>query len=736
MKNNRNRLFSNGLFYIVVFLLLLWGINWALGGSSNSGATETISYSEFVKKLRNGEIKDFNVQPSNGVYSVTGSYKSSQTKSSSSSDIFGGNTSSKVTGFSTTMLENDSSVKKVQDLAQSENVKMSTQGESQSSNWISTIIMLVPTVLFIVLMVMMMNQGGSRGQGGIMNFGRSNVKPQDPKKNKVRFDDVAGEEEEKQELVEVVEFLKNPARYTKLGARIPSGVLLEGPPGTGKTLLAKAVAGEAGVPFFSISGSDFVEMFVGVGASRVRDLFTNAKKNAPSIIFIDEIDAIGRKRGNGQGGGNDEREQTLNQLLVEMDGFEGDEGVIVMAATNRSDVLDPALTRPGRFDRKVLVGPPDVKGREAILRVHAKNKPLADDVDLKEVARQTPGFVGADLENVLNEAALVAARRNGTKITAADIDEAEDRVIAGPAKNDRIISEKERERVAFHEAGHAICGLVLSDSRTVRKVTIVPRGRAGGYNIMLPKDDQFILTKKQLFEQIVGLMGGRAGEEAVVGDQSTGASNDFEQATTIARSMVVNYGMTDELGMVELEKEGEGTPYGFKPYSEATAAKIDEAVKNILDEAHAKAVEIVENNREKHRIIAAALLKYETLDEKQIYSLYKTGKMPEKSSEEFPSEAKALSYEEAKEAAQKRAEEKAEEDTAEKQALATPSEDAVKPETDAAKLAEPDASASQEDPADSMPTPSESDLSKDPEKDDNDAPSQKTEQTDNSDKDE
>ena len=736
MKNNRNRLFSNGLFYIVVFLLLLWGINWALGGSSNSGATETISYSEFVKKLRNGEIKDFNVQPSNGVYSVTGSYKSSQTKSSSSSDIFGGNTSSKVTGFSTTMLENDSSVKKVQDLAQSENVKMSTQGESQSSNWISTIIMLVPTVLFIVLMVMMMNQGGSRGQGGIMNFGRSNVKPQDPKKNKVRFDDVAGEEEEKQELVEVVEFLKNPARYTKLGARIPSGVLLEGPPGTGKTLLAKAVAGEAGVPFFSISGSDFVEMFVGVGASRVRDLFTNAKKNAPSIIFIDEIDAIGRKRGNGQGGGNDEREQTLNQLLVEMDGFEGDEGVIVMAATNRSDVLDPALTRPGRFDRKVLVGPPDVKGREAILRVHAKNKPLADDVDLKEVARQTPGFVGADLENVLNEAALVAARRNGTKITAADIDEAEDRVIAGPAKNDRIISEKERERVAFHEAGHAICGLVLSDSRTVRKVTIVPRGRAGGYNIMLPKDDQFILTKKQLFEQIVGLMGGRAGEEAVVGDQSTGASNDFEQATTIARSMVVNYGMTDELGMVELEKEGEGTPYGFKPYSEATAAKIDEAVKNILDEAHAKAVEIVENNREKHRIIAAALLKYETLDEKQIYSLYKTGKMPEKSSEEFPSEAKALSYEEAKEAAQKRAEEKAEEDTAEKQALATPSEDAGKQETDAAKLAEPDASASQEDPADSLPTPSESDLSKDPEKDDNDAPSQKTEQTDDSDKDE
>ena len=429
--------------------------------------------------------------------------------------------------------------------------------------------------------------------------------------------------------------------------------MLEGPPGTGKTLLARAVAGEAGVPFYSISGSDFVEMFVGVGASRVRDLFENAKKTSPSIIFIDEIDAIGRRRGNGIGGGNDEREQTLNQLLVEMDGFQGDEGVIVMAATNRSDVLDPALMRPGRFDRKVLVGRPDVKGREAILRVHAKNKPLASDVDLKEVARQTPGFVGADLENVLNEAALVAARRNKTEITAADIDEAEDRVIAGPAKKDRMISQEERKRVAFHEAGHSICGLVLSDSRTVRKVTIVPRGRAGGYNIMLPKDDQFILTKKQLMEQIVGLMGGRAGEEVVIGDRSTGASNDFEQATAIAHSMVVHYGMTDELGMVQLEKEGQAE-YGVKPYSEATAAKIDEAVKKILDEAHKQAIQIVEDNRDKHKLIAEALLKYETLNEKQIMALYKTGEMPEADQEEFPSESKASTYEEAKAAMEKK----------------------------------------------------------------------------------
>ena len=686
MKNNRNRLLSNGLFYIVVFLLLLWGINWALGGSNNSGSSENISYSQFVKDLRQGKVKNFSVQPANGVYTVSGSYKTAQTtknQSNNSFDFFSNNSSRKVSRFSTTMLQNDSTVSNVQNLAQKSNARMTTQGESQSGNWISTIVMLVPTVLFIVMLWMMMNQGGAGrgGGGGIMNFGRSHVKPEDPSKNKVRFSDVAGEEEEKQELVEVVEFLKVPPKYTKLGARIPPGVLLEGPLGTGKTLLARAVAGEANVPFYSISGSDFVEMFVGVGASRVRDLFNNAKKNAPSIIFIDEIDAIGRRRGNGTGGGNDEREQTLNQLLVEMDGFEGDEGVIVIAATNRSDVLDPALLRPGRFDRKVLVGRPDVRGREAILKVHAKNKPLAPDVDLKEVARQTPGFVGADLANVLNEAALVAARRNGTEITASDIDEAEDRVIAGPAKKDRLISEKERRRVAFHEAGHSICGLVLSDSRTVRKVTIVPRGRAGGYNIMLPKDDQFILTKKQLFEQIVGLMGGRAGEEATIGDKSTGASNDFEQATQIAHSMVVNYGMTESLGMVELEKEGESNPYGFKPYSEATSAKIDEAVKKILDEAHAKALEIVKDNKEKHRIIAEALLKYETLNEKQIMALYKTGKMPEKDEDEYPSESKASTYEEAKAAAEKREVEKAEKKDSdqaladqEKDTLETPSE--------------------------------------------------------------
>ncbi|KGO27583.1 cell division protein FtsH, partial [Oenococcus alcoholitolerans] len=388
---------------------------------------------------------------------------------------------------------------------------------------------------------------------GIMSFGRSKAKPSDPKNNKVRFADVAGEEEEKQELVEVVEFLKDPKKFTRLGARIPKGVLLEGPPGTGKTLLAKAVAGEAGVPFFSISGSDFVEMFVGVGASRVRDLFENAKKTAPSIIFIDEIDAVGRRRGAGMGGGNDEREQTLNQILIEMDGFEGSEGVIVLASTNRSDVLDPALLRSGRFDRKILVGAPDVKGREAILRVHSKNKPLADDVDLKVIAQQTPGFVGADLENLLNEAALLAARNDQKAVTAADIDEAEDRVIAGPAKKDRKVTEDERERVSYHEAGHAIVGLVMNDAQVVRKVTIVPRGRAGGYALMMPKEERYLMTEQDAKERLAGLMGGRAAEMIIYNQASSGASNDFQQATQIAREMVTEYGMSDKLGMVQLE---------------------------------------------------------------------------------------------------------------------------------------------------------------------------------------
>ncbi|KRL51316.1 ATP-dependent metalloprotease FtsH [Lentilactobacillus parakefiri DSM 10551] len=507
---------------------------------------------------------------------------------------------------------------------------------------------MLPLLLFVWFFYMMMGRAGGQGGGNgkVMSFGKSKAKPADSKQNKVRFSDVAGEEEEKQELVEVVEFLKDPRKFTTLGATIPHGVLLEGPPGTGKTLLAKAVAGEAGVPFYSISGSDFVEMFVGVGASRVRDLFDQAKKAAPAIIFIDEIDAVGRRRGAGMGGGHDEREQTLNQLLVEMDGFSGNEGVIVIAATNRADVLDPALTRPGRFDRKILVGRPDINGREAILKVHSKNKPLANDVDLHEIAKQTPGFVGADLANLLNEAALLAARRNKTQIDASDLDEAEDRVIAGPAKRNRVISKEERETVAYHEAGHTVVGLVLNDARVVHKVTIVPRGRAGGYAIMLPREDQQLMSKKDAMEQIAGLMGGRAAEEIVFDSQSSGASNDFEQATNIARAMVTQYGMSKRLGPVQLENPAQDT-YGPR-YSQETGAAVDEEVRRLTNEAHDTAKKIIEAHRDKHKLIAEALLKYETLDEKQILSLWHTGKMPESSdTSAFPSE-RAATFEEAK----------------------------------------------------------------------------------------
>ena len=664
MKNNRNGLRNNSLFYIIIFILLILATSWFVGGQGSS-ATENLTSNEFITQLRDNKVEKFSLQPSNGVYKVSGTLKRAEKQKSSNNNLslFGKNSgqtnSSKQ--FSATVLPNDASLNQISQAAQKTKTQMNTHEESQNGMWLNLAITVVPFLIFFFFLYSMMSQAGQGGGGAgkIMSFGKSQTKPVDPKKNKVRFSDVAGAEEEKQELVEVVDFLRDPRKYLALGARIPSGVLLEGPPGTGKTLLARAVAGEAKVPFYSISGSDFVEMFVGVGASRVRDLFTNAKKNAPAIIFIDEIDAIGRQRGNGKtGGGNDEREQTLNQLLVEMDGFTGKEGIIVIAATNRSDVLDPALLRPGRFDRKILVGQPDVKGREAILRVHAKNKPLAEDVDLKVITQQTPGFVGADLENVLNEGALVAAERNKTKIDAADIDEAEDRVIAGPAKKDRIISPEERKMVAYHEAGHAIIGVVLSDSRVVRKVTIIPRGRAGGYAIMLPKEDQNLLTKKDLMEQVAGLMGGRTAEEIIFHSQSSGASNDFEQATQIARAMVTEYGMSERLGMTQLEKGGAPVgAYGQPNYSQETATIIDDEVRKILDEAHKTAIDIIQSHREQHKAIAEALLKYETLDERQILSLYNTGKMPVNNQEEFPSE-KASTFEEAKKIAQLRDEKK------------------------------------------------------------------------------
>ena len=651
--NNKNGLFRNSLFYIVIFLGIMGALYYVFGNHSNS-QSQQIQSSQFVTELKKGNVKSFTMQPSGSTYKVTGVYKKAQ-KSKETSGLVGFPSSeSKVDHFSTNVLTNDSSIAQIKKYAEKNNVKYGAKEEESSSIWIQLLIYVVPLFFFIIFFYMMMGQAGQGGGNGrVMNFGKAKAKPVDKKNNKVRFSDVAGAEEEKQELVEVVEFLRDPHKFLALGAKIPSGVLLEGPPGTGKTLLAKAVAGEAGVPFFSISGSDFVEMFVGVGASRVRDLFENAKKNAPSIIFIDEIDAVGRRRGNGMGGGHDEREQTLNQLLVEMDGFEGDEGVIVMAATNRSDVLDPALLRPGRFDRKILVGRPDVKGREAILKVHAKNKPLAKDVDLKIIAKQTPGFVGADLANLLNEAALLAARRNKKEIDASDVDEAEDRVIAGPAKRDRVISKKERETVAFHEAGHTIVGLVLNDARVVHKVTIVPRGRAGGYAIMLPKEDQMLLSKKDLKEQIAGLMGGRAAEELIFNQQSSGASNDFQQATQLARSMVTEYGMSEKLGPVQYEGQsgmfaGDYVP-GQQPFSIDTSNAIDSEVKALCEEGMATAKKIIEEHKEQHRIIAEALLEYETLDERQILSLYKTGKMPAQAEDEFPSE-KAATFEEAKEA--------------------------------------------------------------------------------------
>lgn len=656
-RKNNNGMLKNTLYYILVLLAMAGILIFFVGNGSSQ--SPSIDYSKFTEQLEDGKIKSFSVQPANGVYKISGKYKDEQTVSNNGGLSILGSTSTKSTSFTTIVLPNDSTLSEITSLAATHNVATTIKEESSSGVWISFLISMVPFVIMIFFFYMIMGQqaGGGGGGRGVMNFGKSKAKEADKKANRVRFSDVAGAEEEKQELVEVVEFLKDPRRFSALGARIPAGVLLEGPPGTGKTLLAKAVAGEAGVPFYSISGSDFVEMFVGVGASRVRDLFDTAKKNAPAIIFIDEIDAVGRQRGAGMGGGHDEREQTLNQLLVEMDGFSGNEGVIVIAATNRSDVLDPALLRPGRFDRQILVGRPDVKGREAILRVHAKNKPLADDVDLKVIAQQTPGFAGADLENVLNEAALVAARRNKTKIDASDIDEAEDRVIAGPAKKDRVISKREREMVAYHEAGHTIVGLVLSRARVVHKVTIIPRGRAGGYMIALPKEDQMLLTKDDMFEQIVGLLGGRTAEEIIFGVQSTGASNDFEQATALARSMVTEYGMSEKLGPVQYEGNHQvfiGRDYGqTKAYSEQIAYEIDQEVRRILMEAHDKAREIIETHRDKHKLIAEKLLEFETLDAKAIKSLFETGEMPLQDESEFPSE-KAQSYEEAKRALEER----------------------------------------------------------------------------------
>ena len=502
------------------------------------------------------------------------------------------------------------------------------QQTNSSSAWISVVPTILMVVVFLVFFFMIMNQSqGGGGNRGVMNFGKSKAKMAPPNSNKVTFKDVAGADEEKAELEEIVDFLKQPKKYIEMGARIPKGVLLVGPPGTGKTLLAKAISGEAGVPFFSISGSDFVEMFVGVGASRVRDMFDQAKKNAPCIVFIDEIDAVGRQRGAGVGGGHDEREQTLNQLLVEMDGFGVNEGIIMIAATNRPDILDPALLRPGRFDRQIVVGAPDVAGREAILKVHTRNKHLGDDVELKVLAKRTPGFTGADLENLTNEAALLAVRRNKMTIDMDDIEEAITRVIAGPEKKSRVMSAHDKKITAYHEAGHAVAMRMLEHSDPVHEISIIPRGMAAGYTMHLPENDRSHISKLKLKDDMVGLLGGRVAEQIIIGDISTGAKNDIDRTSSIARSMVMQYGMSSKIGTISFGNDnGEvflGRDMGKSSnISEETSAKIDEEVKALIDEAYKRAEKILNENVNKLHAVAQALLEKEKIDGEEFERIF------------------------------------------------------------------------------------------------------------------
>ncbi|RLQ91673.1 ATP-dependent zinc metalloprotease FtsH [Falsibacillus albus] len=611
-----NRIFRNTIFYLLVFLVIIGVVSYF---NNNNEPTKNISYDEFVSALDKGDVTSVSLQPERGVYAVKGQLKGYD----------------KDQHFLTYVMDSQALLDRIDKVSTTTDSEVKVLPAKETSGWVSFFTTIIPFVIIFILFFFLLNQaqgGGSR----VMNFGKSKAKLYSEEKKKVRFKDVAGADEEKQELVEVVEFLKDPRKFADLGARIPKGVLLVGPPGTGKTLLARAVAGEAGVPFFSISGSDFVEMFVGVGASRVRDLFENAKKNAPCIIFIDEIDAVGRQRGAGLGGGHDEREQTLNQLLVEMDGFGANEGIIIIAATNRPDILDPALLRPGRFDRQITVDRPDVKGREAVLRVHARNKPLSDKVDLKAIAMRTPGFSGADLENLLNEAALVAARQDKKKIEMVDIDEATDRVIAGPAKKSKVISQKERKIVAFHEGGHTIIGIVLDEAEMVHKVTIVPRGQAGGYAVMLPKEDRYFMTKPELLDKITGLLGGRVAEEVTFGEVSTGAHNDFQRATGIARRMVTEFGMSDKLGPLQFGQAQGGQVFlgrdlqNDQNYSDAIAYEIDLEIQRIIKECYARAKKILTENRDKLELVANTLLEVETLDAQQIKHLVDHGELPDR----------------------------------------------------------------------------------------------------------
>ena len=609
-----NRIFRYTIFYLLVFLVIIGVVSYF---NNNNTPTNDVTYNEFLTYLDQDDVEKFTIQPERGVYEIRGQLKGAEENET----------------FVAYATGNDTTLNRINEASQ--NTEAQVLPAKEASGWVQFFTTIIPFLIIFIFFFFLLNQAQGGGGGRVMNFGKSKARLYNDEKKKVRFNDVAGADEEKQELVEVVEFLKDPRKFSELGARIPKGVLLVGPPGTGKTLLAKAVAGEAGVPFFSISGSDFVEMFVGVGASRVRDLFENAKKNSPCIIFIDEIDAVGRQRGAGLGGGHDEREQTLNQLLVEMDGFSANEGIIMIAATNRADILDPALLRPGRFDRQITVDRPDVNGREAVLRVHARNKPLHESVDLKAIAQRTPGFSGADLENLLNEAALVAARSDKKKIDMTDVDEATDRVIAGPAKKSRVISKKERKIVAFHEAGHTVIGLVLDDADIVHKVTIVPRGQAGGYAVMLPKEDRYFMTKPELLDKITGLLGGRVAEDIIFGEVSTGAHNDFQRATGIARRMVTEFGMSDKLGPLQFgQSQGQvflGRDFNSEQnYSDRIAYEIDTEIQTIIKECYERAKQILTENRDKLELIANTLLEIETLDAAQIKHLSDHGTLPDR----------------------------------------------------------------------------------------------------------
>lgn len=586
--------------YLLIIAIAVFAIDSLAGQNTNKAE---MSYTGFVQQVQQKKVESVTITNDHG---IKGKLKNG-------------------TEFVSYAPSDDTLIKTLTD----NGVEITAAPPEQPSWWVSLLGSAIPIIILVVVFFFIMQQ--TQGGGGrVMNFGKSRAKMMGDGNVKVKFNDVAGTEEAKQELTEVVEFLKDPGKFTSIGATIPKGVLLAGPPGTGKTLLAKAVAGEAGVPFFTISGSDFVEMFVGVGASRVRDLFSQAKKNAPCIIFIDEIDAVGRQRGAGLGGGHDEREQTLNQLLVEMDGFGANEGIITLAATNRPDILDPALLRPGRFDRQVVVGRPDLHGREAILKVHARNKPLADDVDLKTIAKKTPGFTGADLSNLLNEAALLAARLNKKVITMAELEEASEKVSMGPERRSHIVSEKDRKLTAYHESGHAIVAHLLPHANPVHKVTIIPRGYAGGYTMMLPKEEHDYKTKAQLLADIRVALGGRIAEALVLGDISTGASGDLQSVTNTARSMVTRWGMSDTLGPIVFGEQQEqvflGKNIGHeRNYGEEVASKIDVEIHHIVDEAYRDVEQLLTDNMDFLHNMAKALLEEETIDAKAVENLHKYG---------------------------------------------------------------------------------------------------------------